>query len=115
MNREIALFKPEQMLNYVEEILASDSTDKEQSILQTMFEYITRTKLKWDISLERLLYQFLDLSFQLRKQHLIKEVLKAYRMLTQLQYTDSLKTVLEYYRNKRLEVILKEIEKRPLQ
>ena len=36
-------------------------------------------------------------------------------MLTQLQYTDSLKTVLEYYRNKRLEVILKEIEKRPLQ
>jgi hypothetical protein len=42
-------------------------------------------------------------------------VLKAYRMLTQLQYTDSLKTVLEYYRNKRLEVILKEIEKRPLQ
>lgn len=36
-------------------------------------------------------------------------------MLTQQQYTDSLKTVLEYYRNKRLSIILEEIEKRPLQ
>jgi uncharacterized membrane-anchored protein YitT (DUF2179 family) len=36
-------------------------------------------------------------------------------MLTQSQYTDSLKSVLEYYRNKRLELIIREIEKRPLQ
>lgn len=34
-------------------------------------------------------------------------------MVTQNQYTDSLKSVLEYYRDKKLEVLLKDIEKRP--
>lgn len=51
---------------------------------------------------------FLDLAFQTEKHSKIKEVLKSYRAVTQNQHPDSLKTILEYYRDNKLQQILDE-------
>lgn len=48
----------------------------------------------------------MDLAFETEKHASIKEVLKHYRSITQSQYPDSLKHILEYYRDTKLQSIL---------
>lgn len=49
---------------------------------------------------------FLDLAFLTEKHSKIKEVLKYYRAVTQNQHPDSLKSILESYRDSKLQQIL---------
>jgi hypothetical protein len=48
------------------------------------------------------------LAFETKKHSKIKEVLKNYRSVTQNQHPDSLKSILEYYRDNKLQKILDE-------
>lgn len=58
--------------------------------------------------MEKLAELFLDLAFKTEKHANIKEVLKHYRSITQSQHPDSLRHILEYYRDSKLEVILED-------
>lgn len=51
---------------------------------------------------------FLDLAFETEKHANIKEVLKHYRSITQNHHTDSLKHILEYFRDVKLQGIIDE-------
>jgi hypothetical protein len=55
---------------------------------------LTKKKISWSVHLEKLAYEFIDLAFNNNKHSSIKDVLKAYRSLTQSQYPESLKDVL---------------------
>ena len=47
-------------------------------------------------------YEFIELAFDNNKHSSIKDILKSYRSLTQGQYSESLKDVLEHYRDRKL-------------
>ena len=53
-------------------------------------------------------YEFIELAFETNMQSSIKDVFKSYRAVTQGQYSESLKDVLEHFRDRKLEVILDE-------
>ena len=53
-------------------------------------------------------YEFIELAFETNMQASIKDVFKSYRAVTQGQYSESLKDVLEHFRDRKLEVILDE-------
>ena len=50
----------------------------------------------------------MDLAFETEKHASIKEVLKHYRSITQNHHTDSLKHILEYFRDVKLQGIIDE-------
>lgn len=100
-------------------MLKVEDNDDESNILEdavgVCFNYLTQKKMEWGIYLEKLMVSvwftqelFLDLAFQTEKHSKIKEVLKSYRGVTQNQHPDSLKTILEYYRDNKLQQILDE-------
>ena len=51
-------------------------------------------------------YEFIELAFETNMHSAIKDIFKSYRAITQGQYSESLKYVLEHYRDKKLEAIL---------
>ena len=51
---------------------------------------------------------FLDLAFETNKHSKIKDVFRSYTAITQNQHPDSLKSILEYYRDNKLQQILDE-------
>ena len=53
-------------------------------------------------------YEFIELAFETNMHSSIKDIFKSYRAITQGQYSESLKYVLEHYRDKKLETILDE-------
>ncbi len=53
-------------------------------------------------------YEFIELAFETNMHSAIKDIFKSYRAITQGQYSESLKYVLEHYRDKKLETILDE-------
>ena len=53
-------------------------------------------------------YEFIELAFETNMHSSIKDIFKSYRAITQGQYSESLKYVLEHYRDKKLETILEE-------
>ncbi len=64
----------------------------------------------WKTSRKTILiqYEFIELAFETNMHSAIKDVFKSYRAITQGQYSESLKCVLEHYRDAKLEVILDE-------
>lgn len=48
---------------------------------------LSKKKISWSVHLEKLAYEFIDLAFHNNKHSSIKDVLKAYRSLTQGQYS----------------------------
>ena len=76
--------------------------------LSLSYSYLMQKKLDWSIDLENLSKKFIDLAFETNMHSYIKEVLKSYRAITQNQHPESLKGVLEYYRDKKLEEILED-------
>lgn len=63
---------------------------------------LMKKKISWSVHLEKLAYEFIELAFDNNKHASIKDVLKSYRSLTQGQYSESLKDVLEHYRDRKL-------------
>lgn len=69
---------------------------------------LSKKKISWSVHLEKLAYEFIELAFDNNKHSSIKDVLKSYRSLTQGQHFESLKDVLEHYRDRKLQAILEE-------
>lgn len=82
--------------------------EAEEYAVGMCYNYLTQKKPEWSIDLENLVRMFLDLAFVTNKNSKIKDVLKSYRNITQNQHPDSLKSILEYYRDDKLQHILEE-------